>query len=294
MRTLLLVLKRSVVQFIEDDCFRLAAALSFYAVLSLAPLTVVALWVADLLWGSEPARRELVGWVDSSFGATPAGLIDSVVEQAGSSSYTGLAALAALAALIFGATTVFHNLQDALNKVWNVADRPGRVVRGFVRKRVVSLLMIIAIGILLVASIIASSVLDALIAHLSDGVPWRLVNVAISLVVFVGLFAAVYRVLPDLDIPWRDVGLGALITAILFVLGKELAALYMARAGVGSAYGTAGSLVVFLFWVYYSAIILFLGAEITQVVAHQLGREIRPGKRAVGVGRRGETAREQL
>lgn len=281
MRTLLAVLKTSVMQFIEDDCFRLSAALSFYAVLSLAPLTVVALWVADLLWGSDAARAEMIRWVTSVFGSGSADVVDTVVERAGEASYTGVAALAALVALIFGATTVFHNLQDALNRVWNVEDAPGRMVRGFVRKRVVSLLMIVGIGIFLVGSIIASSVLSAVLAHLPAGVPWRLVNIGFSLVLFTVLFAAAYRVLPDVDITWRDVGHGALLTALLFVLGKELAALYMAEASVGSAYGAAGSLVVFLFWVYYSAIILFLGAEITQVVARQLGREIRPGKRAV-------------
>jgi membrane protein len=281
MRTLLAVLKKSVMQFFEDDCFRLSAALSFYAVLSLAPLTVVALWVADVLWGSHAARAEMIRWVTSVFGTSAADVVDTVVQRAGEASYTGIAALAAVAALIFGATTVFHNLQDALNRVWNVEDAPGRMVRGFVRKRVISLLMIVAIGIFLVASIIASSLLSSMLAHLPAGVPWRLLNIGFSLILFTALFAAAYRVLPDVDIAWRDVAHGALLTAGLFVLGKELAALYMARAGVGSAYGAAGSLVVLLFWVYYSSIILFLGAEITQVMARQLGREIRPGKRAV-------------
>ena len=183
--------------------------------------------------------------------------------------------------LLVGATGVFVQLQDALNTIWDVRREPGRGLRHFIKDRVLSFAMILAIGFLLLVSLVINALLAALGKFMSDLMPaqeifWQIVNLLMSLGVVTLLFALIFKVLPDVKIAWHDVWVGAMITALFFNLGKLLLSLYLGRSSTASAYGAAGSLVIILLWVYYSSQILFLGAEFTRVYAVKFGSHLRP------------------
>ena len=187
--------------------------------------------------------------------------------------------------LLLGATAVFAELQAAMNRIWDVTLEPGRGVWAWVRKRLLSLGMIVVIGFLLLVSLLASAFLNAISSRAHGSLPgadwlWIVLDTGIAFGVYVLLFAALYKVLPDVRIEWRDVWFGAFITAVLFAVGKLLLGIYIGRAGTGSAYGAAGSLVVLLVWTYYSTALVFLGAELTQAWALAHDRDILPDRHA--------------
>lgn len=189
--------------------------------------------------------------------------------------------------LIIGATGVFAQLQYSLNRIWDVQAKPGAGIWEWIRKRFLSLGMVVGIAFVLLVSLVISAVLSAVLGHFSGDagqtVLWRTVELAVSVIVSFLLFAIMFKVLPDVKIRWRDVMLGTLITAVLFAIGKYLIGLYIGKSGTESAFGAAGSLMVMLLWVYYSALILFLGAELTQTLARSRGRQIEPSEHAVPI-----------
>jgi membrane protein len=202
-----------------------------------------------------------------------------------------VAAVLGAIALLFGASGVFAQLQDSLNTIWEVQPKPGRGIRGMIRDRFLSFAMVLGIGFLLMVSLILSAVLAALGAWMSSVLPgpeilMQVAHFVISFGVIVLLFAAIFKLLPDVEIGWTDVWIGAIATSFLFTLGKYALGLYLGRSAVASAYGAAGSLVIVLLWVYYSAQILFLGAEFTQAYAHMYGSQVRPSPNAVPVTQR--------
>lgn len=280
------LLKETFQEWQEDKTSRLAASLAYYTVFSLAPLLIIAIAIAGAIFGEEAARGEIVGQIQGLVGTEGAQAIQAAIENASQPDVSSVASLLSVIALLFGASGVFAQLQDALNTVWEVKEKPGRGVKGFIRKRVLSFSAVLGIGFLLLVSLVVSAVLSALNSYLSNLLPgidffWELLNFAISFGVITLLFALMYKYLPDVKIKWSDVWIGAAITALLFTIGKFLLGLYLGRGSFASTYGAAGSLVIILAWVYYSAQILFFGAEFTQVYARRFGSQIVPDEHAV-------------
>lgn len=285
-KTVFSLLKETFQEWSDDNASSLAAALAYYTVFSIAPMVVIAIAIAGAIFGEEAARGEIVGQIQGLVGTEGAKVIETAIENSGRSDARGPASLISVALLFFGASGVFVQLQDSLNQIWNVKARPEKGVTNFIRKRILSFFAVIGIGFLLLASLILSAVLSAFNHYLSDyvrdiGMVAQFLNSAISFGVITFLFAFIFKYLPDARITWKDVRVGAIITAILFTFGKYILGLYLGMGTLGSTYGAAGSLVVFLLWVYYSAQICFFGAEFTQVYARRYGSRIVPNRHGI-------------
>jgi membrane protein len=285
-----LLLKDAASEWWDDKAPRLGAALAFYTALSLSPLLLILVAITGLAYGEESARAALVTQAREAVGPDGAKVIELMVAHAPSRSGSVVAALVGFATLLFSATGLLIELQDALNTVWEAPPRPGGVWSA-VKDRLLSFAVICLLGLLLVASLVLNAVLaglgDALHAYWPGWVtPARAVTTLVSFAVTLVLFAVIYKLLPDVRLAWRDVWVGAAVTAVLFTAGKFLIALYLGRGAVTSSFGAAGSLVLLLLWVYYSAQVLFFGAEITQVYAnrHGSGTGPRPGDHPPGDG----------
>jgi membrane protein len=280
------LLVETVFEWSEDRAPRLGAALAFYTVFALAPGLIVIIALAAFLLGQEAAQGQIIDQVEDLIGVAGAQAIQAAIESArsagGSLVATGLGALT----LLFGLWGVFGELQDALNTIWGVTARPWRGVIGAVKERFWSFTLVVGIGFLLLVSLAASAWLAAVgkfFAQLSP-LPVAVMETANALLSFVTItlmFAVIYKLLPDVRITWRDVWVGAAVTALLFTIGKSLIGLYLGRSTVASVYGAAGSLIVILLWIYYSAQVVFFGAEFTKVYSRRFGSVIVPDKRAV-------------
>ncbi len=269
------VAKQTLDEYISDDGLRLSASLAFYSVLSLAPTLIFALALAGILWDTAPARAEVARYLTELAGAQAAEFMLTVMENSSESGSAGLATVLGFVVLVFGATAAFAELQSGLNMVWKVEEADQ--IRGFVRRRIVSAAIIFAIAMLLMLSVAIAALVGLLASFvrstspLGDGV-WLLLQHLGSLALFTGFFAAIFKLLPSTSITWRKVWGGALFTSLLFVLGQYLIRLYLAKASLTSSYGAAGSVIAFLLWIYYSAIIFYLGAELTSVLS-RVGRQ---------------------
>ncbi len=273
----------------DDNASRLGAALAYYTVFSLAPLLLIVIAVAGFVWGGQSggAQAQVVAEMRALLGPDGAALVESMLDnmsRPGSGSV--LATVVGVAVLVFGATTVFAQLQGALNTIWDVKPSPESGYWPLVTSRLLSFGMILTIGFLLLVSLVISAVISAMEGQLTQLIPgaqWlvRAANLLVSLGIVTLLFAMIYRYLPDVEIAWRDVWTGAFITAVLFTLGKWALGTYLANSSVGPTYGAAGSLVVLLLWVYYSAQTVFFGADLTQVYIHRYGAQVRPAAHAV-------------
>src|SRR5579872_4082239 len=258
---------------------RLSAALAFYTALSLAPLLIVVIAVAGFFFGQQAAEGQIVWQIEGLVGHASAVAIEGMIQGARKPVTGSVAAMLGIGILLFTATTVVAELRDSLNTIWEVpiAELQGlKSILSFVRERFFSFALVLGVGFLLLVSLVVNAGLaaagTALAGHIS--IPeWiaQATSTIASLIVAASLFGLVYKVVPDVDLEWRDVALGAFITSLLFNTGKFLVGMYLGKAGFASAYGAAGSLVVCLFWVYYSALIFFLGAEFTQVFANRYG-----------------------
>jgi len=285
-RAFIALVKETVAEWNEDKAPRLAAALAYYTVFSLAPVLIIVIAIAGLVFGQDAAQGEVVKQIDELVGKQGAEVIQSALQSAHESESSGPASIINLVILLFGASGVFAQLQDALNTVWEVAPKPGGALLTVLRQRFLSFAMLLVIGFLLLTSLVLSAGLAALgnfVGGLLPGIDllWQILNFLVSFGVITVLFAAIYKILPDAKIAWDDVWIGAAITAFLFTVGKLLIGLYLGNASFGSTYGAAGSLVVILAWVFYSALILFFGAEFTQVYARRYGSRIIPSSHAV-------------
>jgi membrane protein len=271
------LLKETVEEWQQDKVDRMAAALAYYTLFSIAPLLVIAVAVAGAVFGQEAARGEVVAQIQGLLGKAGAEVVQTALANTQTSESNGIVpSIISTLALIFGASGVFIQLQDSLNAVWNVDESPQGGVKAVVRKRIFSFAMVITIGFILMVSLVISAGLAALSAFTNHLFPaleglWKIVNITISLGVFTLLFALIYKYLPDIKIGWRDVLVGALFTSILFSIGKELLGLYLGNGSFGSAYGAAGSVVTVLAWIYYSVQIMLFGAEFTQVYTRRYG-----------------------
>ena len=278
------LLKTTWKEWNEDQASLLAAALSYYTAVSIAPLLVLVVVIVGLFLGQQAAQSQLIAQLQGAMGKEGSQFLQTILQNADQPKLASAAGILSFLTLIWGSTNVFAQLQNSLNKIWNVERKPGSGVWATIRSRLLSFTMVLGVAFMLLVSLVLSTVLTTLvdIGHgLLPGADWvwQLVNFLVSFGVTTFLFAAIYKVLPDADIAWRDVWLGAAVTALLFTLGKFVLGLYLANAG--NAYGAVGSVVVFLLWVFYSAQILFMGAEFTQVYARRFGKGIQPAANAV-------------
>jgi membrane protein len=270
------LLKQTFAKWSEDKAPRLGAALAYYSILSLAPLLIVTIAVVGLVFGDEAARGQIVGQFHDLIGQQGAEAVQTIIQRADKPAVGTLAGLFGLITLLFGASGVFTELRDDLNLIWRANPKNAEGIMGMLRQRLFSFGMVLAIGFLLIVSLVASAALAALGKFFGGLLPlptivFEAANFLLSMGVITLLFAMIYKFVPDVKIDWRDVWFGAFATALLFTIGKTLIGLYLGKASVGSAYGAAGSVIIVLVWIYYSAQIFFFGAELTQVYAHSHG-----------------------
>lgn len=262
----------------KDDIVSVAAALAFWTLLSLAPMAILLVLVASKI--GEGAQQQLIDQVGLLAGSQARTALGQLMANAAKPGAGRAAGWISLPASLLSATAVFVHLQAAMNRIWGVKVVPGGRVRGFLYVRFKSVLMMALLGLVLAASLLTGAAVSLLVHALSWSPAVRYAEMAGSLTVLTCAFSAIYKVVPDVEISWRDVVIGAFVTSILFTLGKVLIGLYLSHSVVGSLYGTAGSVVLLLLWIYYSILAFLLGAEITQVGTRQFGRGLRPGRRA--------------
>jgi membrane protein len=270
-------------QWNSDRSPRLAAALAFYTILSLTPLLLISTAIAGFFFGEDAARGEIVHQLRSLIGQAGAEVVQTALQKAHRPQAGIIATSLGIATLLFGASAVFGELQDALNKVWKVPEKPWQGWYQLVRDRFFSFAMVLAVGFILLVSLLVSAILAAIGTYIESTLPnlgftIKLFNSLLSFSIVTSLFAAMFRFIPDVHAGWREILIGSLITAALFTVGKYLIGLYLGRAGIETPFGAAGSLVVFVVWIYYSGLIFFFGAELTQILARSYGsiRQISP------------------
>jgi membrane protein len=284
------ILRQTGKEFFDDKVPRLSAALAYYSIFSLAPLLLIAVSIAGVFFGDDAASGVLDDQLKSSMGDSAAKTVQEMLANTRKPSDNLLATLAGLVLLIIGAGGVFGQLQAALNTVWGIEPPKGRGLKGIIKDRFLSFSMVLGIGFLLLTSLALSAFLQGasdLVARILPLHPifWNVLSATLSFAVVTTLFAAILKILPDAEIGWRDVFEGALFTSILFTIGKFALGWYLGREATSSSYGSAGSLVLILLWVYYSSTILLVGAEFTQVRANMRGRRISPSTGAVRTGK---------
>ncbi len=263
----------------DDNASRLAAALAFYTILSVAPLFMIVLAIMGFVFGKEAASEQLVEQLQRFVGEAGAEVAKTAIKNAARPQTGMFASVIGVATLLFGASGVFGELQSAMNIIWKVKPKPGRGIILTIRDRFLSFGMVFAFGFLLLVSLIATTALSAfgeLLEGLVPGLPliMQLANAILSFISVTVIFAMIFVFLPDVKIKWRDVWLGAIVTALLFSLGKSLIAYYLAHAGIATPFGAAGSLVAFVVWIYYSGLILFFGAELTKTTVMHYGDKV--------------------
>jgi len=283
--------RETAAEFVEAAPFELAGAISFYTLLSLSPLVLVVVGVAGLVWSEAAVRAQLLAEIERLVGPAGSETVETILVHGADLRRSVSSLVVGLASLLVGATTVFAQLQVSLNQMWSVRAAPStHVFWRLVRTRLLSLALVLVLGFLLMVSLLLTAAVAALHAYLAQIIPaeptvWRAANLVVSLAVVTVLIALIFKVLPDVVVGWPYVWFGAVITSALFGIGRFLIGFYLGHAGIASSYGAAGSLVVFLVWVYYSSLILLFGAELTQVHARRAGAAIAPAAHAVAVPR---------
>lgn len=282
----LFLLRQTAREWSEDDAPMLGAALAYYTAFSLAPLLVIATALAGLFLGPEAAQGRIFEQLRGLVGDQGGLAMQEFVKSAAARPMDGVvSAVIGVGALLLGASGVFGQIQASLNRIWGVAPRPGQAIRALLKSRLLSFGFILVVGFLLLVSLMLSAAISFYAQWVSGMAPGlhfvtRVLDVLISLTLTTTLFALIFKFLPDVRIAWRDVWVGSVLTAVLFSVGKLALGIYLGVSGVGSSFGAAGSLVVVLLWVYYSAQILFFGAEFTQVWANRYGTKLRPARGA--------------
>jgi membrane protein len=283
---LCMLVKDTFVQWSEDNPFQLAAALAYYTLFSMAPLLLIAIAVAGLVFGREVSQNQIIGVIEDLVGVQSARAIQAIIEIASQRPDSGFFASAiGMIFLLLGAGGVVGQLQNSLNAIWRVVPKTGRGIMGFLQDRLVSYSMVLSVGFLLLVSLVISAVLTAVSGIVGGFLPIsaataHILDLVVSFVFITLLFAIIYKFVPDVQIAWRDVWIGAATTSLLFSVGKFLIGFYLGHSTVTSIYGAAGSLVTLLLWVYYSSLMFFFGAELTQVYATRYGSQVTSAKNA--------------
>jgi len=279
----------SVKEFGKSDSVTFAASTAFYTIFSLPALLIIVLNIASVLYSEATVKEELLAQVTSLIGEESAQTLDEVMKNVTISGQGIYTRILGIGILVFSATTVFVSLQNSINHIWHIKSKPERGFLKFVINRLLSFSMVASIGFLLLVSLLADAFIVIFLNYFSevfDTGTLRLasiINFIITQTILVLIFGLMYKILPDAVVKWRDVWLGAFVTMALFGLGKYLIGLYMGNADVGSYYGTAGSLVIVLIWVYYSVLIFLFGAQLTFFIAENVGGQVTPIKQAVRV-----------
>ena len=283
------ILKETLQGFIDNRALKFSASLSYYTIFSLAPLLLLMISLASVFFGREAIQGQVFGEINGLIGNQAAAQIQDIIKNMELSGKTNFAIIVGGITLLIGATTVFGEIQDSINIIWKVKAKPKRSWLKWLEDRLLSSSLIAGLGFLLIVSLMINGLLLALSEWLKNYFPdvtliiFQIINVIISFGVITMLFGVIFKVLPDAKIAWKDVSAGAFFTACLFMLGRFLIGLYVDFTGTGSAYGAAGSLIVILVWVYYTAAILYFGAEFTKVYAEFMGARIEPADYAVYV-----------
>jgi membrane protein len=286
-RGLAIVFRRALAGWWNDNVPRMGASLAYYTLFALAPILVVAIAIGGLVFGAEAVRGEIVGQIQGVVGQEGGKAVQSMLEGAANRGSSVLATGAGILTFFLGATGAFLELQADLDAIWRVKPKESTsFLRALVMQRLISFGLVVALGFLLLTSLLVSAALSAIHSYLGNRytglvVLWEALNVVVSLGVMTLLFALIYKVLPDVKLSWREVWVGALVTAGLFSIGKLVIGLYLGTSNIATTYGAAGSVIVILVWVYYSAQVILLGAEFTRAYVEQFGRRPPPEEFAV-------------
>src|ERR1700744_930972 len=283
------VLVATFMGFINDNGLKLSASLAYYTVFSIAPLLILIIAIASVVYGHDAITKQLYPQIAHFVGAQAATQIQDMLKGLALSGKSGVAVIIGVGTLLIGASSMFVEIQDSLNIIWRVKAKPKKGWLKLLQNRFLSFSLIISLGFLLLVSLVINIVMNALSERITHFLPYitglliQLANLAITLIIISVLFGIIFKVLPDVKIRWKDVRTGAFFTAILFILGQYLISLYIQYTAKTSAYGAAGSIMVILVWIYYTAAILYIGAEFTQVYAEAIGSHIEPADYAVHV-----------
>lgn len=281
------ILKDSFTGFSNDRIMKLSAALAYYTVFSVGPLLIVIVFLCSFFFGREAIEGTIYGQIEGFVGHDAAIQLQEIIKNAAIGGKGKVAAIIGIITLVIGATSMFAEMQDSINMIWNLKAKPNSGWWPFIKNRLLSFGVIGSLGFLLLVSLSISGLIEALSNRLRNHFPgiavtlFYIINLVINFGVIAALFAVIFRVLPDARIKWKDVMAGAIATGVLFMIGKFAISFYISKSNVGSTYGTAGSLVVLLVWIYYSSIILYFGAEFTKAYAMRYGSEIRPNEYTV-------------
>jgi membrane protein len=281
------VLKKSFKGFSDDRITKMSSSLSYYTIFSLAPLLIIIISLSGIFLGQDAAEGKIYGQLSDFVGSNTASQLQTMIHNASLSGKSKFAAIIGIVTLVVGATTVFAQIQDTINFIWGIKPKPKKGWLNFLKNRFLSFSVIIGLAFLLLVSLTISAIVDGFSASLQARFPYitvvvlYIVNTVLTLVLTTLIFGAIFKVLPDARIRWKDVLAGAVTTAILFMLAKFGISYYISKSNVGSTYGAAGSLVVLLLWVYFSAMILYFGAEFTKAYAVKFGTAIVPEDYAV-------------
>jgi membrane protein len=287
MKRYLDLLKQAFAEFQRHKALRLGAALAYYTLFSIAPLLLIAIAIAGIVFGRSQAQAQIVEQLRRLMGDAGEKAITEMLASAGKPKTGTLAIVIGTVTLLVGAAGVFGNLKDALDTIWNVEAKPSGGIMGLIKQRFLSFSMVLGVGFLLLVTLVFDAVIASIGKYAGNRLPggealWQSLQLLVSFAVVTVLFALIFRFLPDIHIEWRDVRAGAFFTAFLFVVGKFALGLYLGKSAVGSSYGAAGSIVVLLVWIYWSTNILFFGAEFTQVYARTQGSMRMSEQRAAG------------
>jgi membrane protein len=275
------LLKQAGGAFMKDKVPKLSASLSYYTLFSLGPVLLIAIFFAKLFYGEDAIKGALFGQLRDLLGDSTAMQIQTIIQNAAITG-TAFTTIISFVVLIISATSVFSEIQDSINSIWKLKIKEDASWKVTLKSRLISFSLVVGLGFLLLVSLVINSLVEVLMGVLEKRIPgvtvalFYVINLVVTLLITSSLFGIVFKVLPDAVIKWRDVAVGAIFTAILFMLGKFGITFYIGRSNVGSTYGAAGSLVVLLLWVYYSSMILYFGAEFTKAYALKYGDKIRP------------------
>jgi membrane protein len=281
------VLKDSFKGFSNDKVMKFSASLAYYTVFSLGPLLIVIIFLCGIFFGREAVEGTIYGQIKSFVGADTAAQLQQIIKNAAISGKGKIAAITSVITLLIGATTVFAEIQDSINSIWGLKVKPKAGLWLLIKTRLLSFGVIGALGFLLLVSLSVTALIEGLGTKLKAYFPdvtvvlFYIINLAITFAVVTTLFGVIFKVLPDAKVKWKDVIAGAITTALFFMVGKFAISFYISKSNVGSTYGTAGSIVILLVWVYYSAVILYFGAEFTKAYALKYGEAIHPNEYTV-------------
>lgn len=282
------ILGATIMGFINDNGMKLSASLAYYTIFSIAPLLIIIISIAGLVWGHDAATHHLYPQIAGYVGAKAAAEIESILKALQLSGKSTMAVIIGVIVLFLGASGIFIEIQDSLNIIWRVRAKPKRGWLKFIQNRFLSFSLIIGLGFLLLVSLLVNFITNALSNWIDKFLPianvvFKGVNLGVTFIVISALFSIIFKFLPDVKIRWKDVRTGAFFTAVLFMIGQYGINLYIQYTAKSSAYGAAGSILIVMLWIYYTSVILFIGAEFTQVYAEAIGCKIEPADYAVSI-----------